>query len=452
MDFRKGGSGAAAQAIPEPMPYRPPAQMPAWVSNVFLFFFTMRIAVTSPILNMLVNYEATQDGIILEKIHPGSWGILFMGVLLVPTAAARVGGADRKLFNAIVLYLALIGAVIVETIMLGRTGSVGYLLDSLITAGVAGLIVLLMSEQKRLALANIVLIFSVLNCVVSIAEFVLKIHVLPEAAEFSVFRPDGIAGHPLETGLWCVLSFMLLWFVRWTPFWKLTAGLIILVGAASAGARLATAVLFGMAAVGLILPPEDQPLVTGRSLQNMLLLALAGLIAAPFAYFVADQMGLLYRFSELGFFDDSAASRVNVYSIFGMISRQQLLYGLPIEIATDLLFRLTNSKLIESSIAIYVFQFGAIGAAILMSGFVITIVAFLRRANRFLIVLLTGFWIAAGGTLVLSGKSACPTALFSLCIALRKSPRRRPVTDLELALRAPTAWRSLVARHGPSAE
>jgi hypothetical protein len=137
-----------------------------------------------------------------------------------------------------------------------------------------------------------------------------------------------------------------------------------------------------------------------------------------------------------------------VYSIFGMISRSELLYGIPVEKATEMLFRMTKSKLIESSIAIYVFQFGLIGATALIVGFLTVVLAFLRRANRFLVLLIIGFWVCAAGTLVLSGKSSVLTMLFSLCIALRKPGLRQPSSRLGFVLRAPTEWRSMARRNG----
>ena len=419
--------------------------VPDIAGYIFLAFFALRTSISPAILNLVIPYSAV-SGSAIYKIHIGAIGIIALALAYSVAILRHIKKPDRIVVWGIAIFVGTNAFIIAATLVLSivakaPTTSVGYLIDSLIGAALCAFLILGVSERISRWVPIIVVGYAMLNATVSLAEFVLHTHflLLPfGGARF--FRPAALSGHPLFTGVWCILGVMAVRYTKWPQLIQLGIQVILLGAVTSAGARLATVVCGVCFALTLIMPPDGSRVFTNNRMRQIYFGLLAALGLSPIAIAVARGLGFLARFDTLGVYDQSAATRVNVYQIFGMMTPQQLMFGMPIETAQHLILVRGNITIIESSFVIYVLQFGMIGAVLILASFAFCLFCLGTRSYRTGLILIFAFAVSCGGTIVLSLKGGEITALLAILAAARQSPLppasrvrvrrvRRPSTD-----------------------
>lgn len=387
--------------------------LPKWASNTLLFALALRFFLSPAILNLSVPYTVP-GGSLLVKIHPATYLILGLAGLFLPLLLAPKEEARRSQGAAYFAFAGLVVLTGMVTTVFGTPSGVGYLVDSLLAAAATGSLCSKLTPRDARKVLLLVITYAVINAFSTYIEFALHRHLLPMRG-YGMFRSAGIAGHPLETGVWCILGLCALYLLPGRTTSRFILGAALLASTATAGARLSMLICSVLLVMVAVVPSIGRTTARDNVLRGgfaAVLLALLG----PLAIAVASQAGLLARFNMLGLNDESAASRILAYSVFRNVSLHDLMFGAPIQLAVDALYRSTGNTLIESSLVAYLFTFGVIGTAFLLLGFLIVVARQLSSVPRITPALIA-FWTCAAGTLVLSGKSAGVVGYFAICAA-----------------------------------
>ena len=263
------------------------------------------------------------------------------------------------------------------------------------------------------------LVLNIVSALIGIFEFATRSRLLPSQLVELTFRPNGLAGHPLNLGMVSAASLAFVALTSWKPWVKVLAMLILLVGTAAAGARFALvlAVLEVLALV-LFVPWGMPPRTEHRAKLGTLVLVLVGGVGL-FALLAAG--GALERF-EGGIVDQNFFARTDIYSIFGMVGWQDILFGSDM----DAIMKIVNEKLklpyIESSPVYFTFLLGAPVAIVVFALLFWIIWRLLRHVPRPAWIGTAVFLIAALSNNTLSSKTSV-IALFVILI-LAYAPRR----------------------------
>jgi polysaccharide biosynthesis protein VpsF len=138
---------------------------------------------------------------------------------------------------------------------------------------------------------------------------------------------------------------------------------------------------------------------------------------APMVWFFADLSGLSERFDTLGVADESANARIIIFQVFALSGWRDLVFGAGLETLTRLSRVGLKLQFVENSIIVYVFQFGFIGTAFLVSGFVYAFYALCRRAVPHVKIAVLVFLLVALSANTLSTKTPDILLIFTLAVA-----------------------------------
>jgi hypothetical protein len=145
-------------------------------------------------------------------------------------------------------------------------------------------------------------------------------------------------------------------------------------------------------------------------------------VAIPVALAVMIQLGLVSRFQG-GLFDDSAMARVKIYGLFGLVGWNEILFGADIDRIRTLALEHFDLEFIESSLVMFVFQFGLFGAVIFLLFFARTIFVLLSGAGRYVALGTAVFFIVASSNNALSSKTPIVLMIVLLIVAFHgRSP------------------------------
>lgn len=140
-----------ARSVPDQSPSLSASRQKTLVMAIFLcaaFFFQLRFYMSPHVMNLFVTYTDT-GGAIYEKLHFGTIGIF----LLLPFALASrpfvLQGSDIALFRSLLLFSCLMVVLIFYLGAVGRSGSVGFIIDTYVMAGCACMIMLTLPPEDR---------------------------------------------------------------------------------------------------------------------------------------------------------------------------------------------------------------------------------------------------------------------------------------------------------------
>src|SRR5262249_39105687 len=151
------------------------------------FAFLLRFTVSPQLLNMVVNYTADQ-GAFYEKLHIGTYAIFFLLPLVLFTRPIVLRGDEIGFFQTLVRYSVLMFVLVLYLFAMGRGGSSGFVIDTYLVAGVAGLVMLSLDVASRRALGDVVIGMLILSAVIGIAEAVPRQRLLPYELNELEFR------------------------------------------------------------------------------------------------------------------------------------------------------------------------------------------------------------------------------------------------------------------------
>lgn len=329
------------------------------LSLVFLMLAALallvRFCIPPEVMNSVVEYT-TLEGAIWEKIHFGTYALFALLPFALFSRPIILRGHEITLFRTFVRFSVLLIGLMALMVLSGRAGSSGFVLDTYLVAGAAGLIMLSQNAEVRRALGDVTIIIVIASALIGIFEAVTEMRVLPYALTEDVFRPTGLMGHPLTFGAMCATGIGFAILPRWPLWLRLVAVFVLFIGCAASGARLAL-LIAGLQIVLLLLFVPWTQLSPRHERQAktivlvMTLAAGAALIALLFA------AGLLSRFGDT-LFDENFMARVTIYEVFGYATPRELLMGMDLTALLEIVNTRLNLPYIESSVVVAAFTFG----------------------------------------------------------------------------------------------
>lgn len=381
---------------------------------LFWAFVLLRFFVSANLLDKVVNYSA-EGGSIVTKIHPSTYGIL--AVLLATLFSARIelGKWELQALRSLMMFAAVMGAIAAFAVLMGHSGSIGYLVDSYLVSCAGAALMLFFPPTWREWLGSSLLVFIAASAFVALVEFALRVRFLPYPFEEVSFRPTGLTEHPLVLGLFSAVGINFVAASRWNGVAKAGAIIIMLLGAFSSGARVASivAAVSALSAIALHDWPSTSPQARFR-MKAILLLAVA--LAIPVALIVLPSLGLFERFQN-GLIDESALARVNIYRLFELVSWNEILFGADIGNIRRMALYHFDLEFIESSLVMFVFQFGLVGTVIFLLFLARTFVTLLWGAGRYVFIGTVAFFVIAFGNNSLSTKTPNVLMIMLLIVA-----------------------------------
>lgn len=335
---------------------------------VFSILVLLRLFIPDGVLNLFMNYSiddrlvATHSSI-LEKLHPCTWGIFLLALLSIRGVFDR-SNSDRRIARSLVIFAATVVLALLSSVVRGDPISLGYLVDNFILATVAGLIMISFPRTWRYALGHIMLIALTINSLIAISEFALGEHFAPMTREFGdyTFRAAALSGHPLTLGGLNAMCVSYVWLTNWSRLRKFATVGVLVIGCLAAGARFATLTTLAAGLMPFLVMRQS---VRDKGALKILILIIV-LIALPLAFVLLQNAGLTGRFQQQGLIDESAESRIRIFQIFDYITTTEFFFGA----GRDALAKYATfglKILVENAVVMFIFQFGAIVAFLLLA-------------------------------------------------------------------------------------
>ncbi|WP_423067010.1 VpsF family polysaccharide biosynthesis protein [Devosia sp. CN2-171] len=380
--------------------------------------FVIRVFVNDEMMNSVWQYT-TEYGAFYEKIHLGTYLTLLLVPVVLFNRPFYLEGDDIGRFKDLLRFSLLILLLIAVLILLGPMSAGGLFIDTYLVAGAAGLLMLALARDGRRVIGDTILVFSLLSAMVGIMEFATRSRFLPSQLVELTFRPNGLAGHPLNLGMISAASLAFVALTTWKPWVKVLAMVIFLVGTAASGARFALvlAVLEVLALI-LFVPWGMERRNERKAKLGVLLLALVG-GTGLFAVLAAG--GALERFQG-GIVDQNFFARTDIYSIFSMVGWQDIVFGADMDAIMKIVNEKLNLPFIESSPVYFTFLLGAPLAAAVFVLLFWLYWRLLRHVPRPAWIGVAVFLIAALSNNTLSSKT--PVIALFVILILAYAPRR----------------------------
>lgn len=390
--------------------------------------FLLRFGLSPSVLNVFVFYT-TEGGSILEKFHWGTYAILLMLPVALVTRPILLETADIPRFRALLRFCVGTGALIVPMLALGRTAPAGYLVDTYLVAGAAGMLMYCINAASRRVVVMVVVYYVLASALLGIVEAVTETRINPYYYLEAVFRPTGLTDHPLSLGLLCATGIGCVAATDWKIWVRVAAILLLVVGVAASGARFATLLAGAQLLALLVLVPW--PGLTPRSERRaktvvLVLVVLGG--AALVAVLVAG--GMLSRFSS-GVVDENFFARITIYRIFTLTSPADILFGTDIEGVLAIVNSELDLPFIESSPVVFIYQLG-LPLALVFSWMIAALFIRLSRGTTLPLRLATiTFFLAALSNNTLSTKTPLVAIMVVMIVGLgsMNRPTRRQAVE-----------------------
>lgn len=390
------------------------------------FAFLLRFTVSPQMMNMVVDYTA-EGGSFYEKLHFGTYAIFLLLPFALFSRPFLLRGDEIGTFKALVRYSVLIFALVPYLFATGRAGSSGFLIDTYLVAGAAGLIMLTLNADVRRALGDVVLGMLILSAVIGLVEAVTQHRLLPYGLTEVQFRPIGLSMHPLALGALCATAIGFVPLTRWRIWVRVLAIFILFVGCAASGARAALILTVGEILI-LLLFVRWPRLTLEHQRQakfGVLLLTLVGgmvMVAAMFS------SGLLNRFGNT-IFDENFMARVTIYQVFGFVSWKDILFGMNVDDLLTIVNEQLHLPYIESAPVVIVLLFG-LPIALLFTALIFWFIfRLLRGAPLPAWVGTITYLLAALSNNALSSKTPEITMIVVLLLAYKKPSDGMPTRE-----------------------
>jgi hypothetical protein len=369
---------------------------------LFCVLVLLRFLLNANLLDKIVNYSA-DGGSIVTKIHSSTYGIFAVLIATLLSARIELGEWELRAIRSLMTFVAVMAAIVMFAVLLGHSGSIGYLVDAYLAACASAALMLFFPPAWRERLGSMLLVFITVSAALGIVEFVLRRRLLPYPYEELSFRPTGLTEHPLVLGLFNAVGISFVAASRWRGSAKTAAIAIMLLGTFAAGARLASIVAAVSAVAAIVLHEWPSSSAQTRFRIKAFMLCTVAL-AVPAALIVLPALGLFARFQN-GLIDESALARVNIYRLFDLASWNEILFGADIGNIRRLALFHFNLEFIESSLVMFIFQFGLFGTIIFLLFLARTFWVLLSGAGRHVIIGTVAFFVIAFGNNSLSTKT-----------------------------------------------
>mgnify|MGYP001308275319 CR=1 FL=1 len=387
----------------------------AWL---FAALILLRLVVSDPLLNQFYPYS-DEGGMVLMKIHPATYAMLALLAAMLLRLPFHLNAMEVRLVTPMFLMIGVIIVLVGFLTAIGRSVSIGYLLETYIAGCLIAFMLFLFPLPLRRLIGNAILVYVVANAALAIVEKVLGQRLYPYPYVEISFRPTALTSHPLVIGLINAGAVVFILATRWRGWIKGVCLGLVVMGTFAAGARTGAifATVAAVAALAMTPMPGRSPAERARA-KAILFGAMA--LAGPVLLAVAGSAGFLERF-EGGYIDENAQARIDVYQVFEWASWPELLFGSDIVAIKKLVFDRLGI-LVESSVVVFVFQFGLFGALLFAGTLLYMLLRLAAGADRRAYIAVLAFLAVAMSNDALSGKHCYVLMMMLLMIAFRADP------------------------------
>jgi hypothetical protein len=317
--------------------------------------FLLRFGLSPQLMDRVVGYT-TPGGAFYEKLHFGTDAIFIVCIAAFIVRPVRLWGEDIRTFSALLRYCLLVAALVPYLVIAGRAGSAGFVIDTYLVAGAAGLLMLTFDAARRRLLGDTVVVMILVSAILGIVEAISHHRILPYDLVELEFRPIGLTVHPLAQGALCATGIGFAAASRWRLWLRIAAIAILFIGCATSGARIA--LLVSVAEIIALIVLLRWPGLSRRHQWQakgavLLFVTVAGaaLAAAMFA------AGLLNRFGQ-SLFDENFMARVTIYRVFDYVGWKEILFGMRADDLLAIVHEQLHLPAIESAVVVIVLLFG----------------------------------------------------------------------------------------------
>lgn len=382
---------------------------------LFAVLIFLRLSITDPLLNEFYPYS-DEGGIVFMKIHPATYAMLGLLVAMLLRLRITVNRQEVRLIIPMFAMIAVIILLVILLTVIGRSVSIGYLLETYIAGCLIAFMMFLFPVQYRRLIGNTILVYILINAALAIVEKVLGARLLPYPYAELSFRPTALTSHPLSIGLIHAGAVVFILATDWRPLFKAMALGLVVMGTFAAGAR--TGAIFASFATFAALTMTPMPGGTPEQRARSRAILFGGLaLVAPLLLIIAGNAGFLERFQG-GYIDENAQARIDVYKVFDWVSWGEILFGSDIVAIKKQVFDRLGI-LVESSVVVFVFQFGLFGALLFVGTLMWMLLRLAAGADRRAYIAIAVFMATAMSNDALSGKHCYILMMMLLLIAFR---------------------------------
>ena len=392
------------------------------------FAFLLRFSVSPQLLNLVVHYTSV-GGAFIEKLHFGTYAIFLLLPLALFSRKIVLRGDEIGTFKALLLYSALMAVLVPYLFSVGRASSSGFIIDTYVAAGAAGLLMLAQDSGSRRALGNVVLVMLIVSAAIGIVEAVTKHRLLLYNLDELQFRPIGLAAHPLALGAFSATAIGFVMLTHWRIWVRLAAAFILLIGVAASGARFAL-LMAGVEVLLLLLFVRWPQLSRRQELRAKFVAFIFAVVTGAALVVVLLAGGLLSRFNG-SIFDENFFARVTIYRVFEFVSWKQIIFGMNDKDLLDIVHEKLHLPYIESTPVVLILLFGLPVALLFIVLVFWMLLRLLRHAPLQAWIATITFLLAALSNNALSSKTPEMTMIVVLLIAFSsqaKQAERPPST------------------------
>lgn len=367
-------------------------------TTLFLFLavtFLASFSLSPSFLNMFLNYTLPGGGV-FQKIHPSTYLTLFASIITLSKKIPPYNvNSDICNFIFSIFILALYG------VYSGNFGYTSIIIDIFLFPAIFILLVSQLEKSHQVLLLKIFVAVTSVNTALVAFEFANKASLLVYEQELAYFRPAGIFGHPIAAGAACCIALLACRITVANTLARRTVMLILLCQVAMCGVRAALAV------AALIFLSE---ILTNKARTPAVVIYDIFLVGALIlAAFFFESVGAFDRILERGVWDDSAASRFDIFAVFNIMSNDEFWAGTSPDRILMYAQSLKQSR-VESSFVVSVYQMGIVFSVILF----FAIISYFIRPSLKSLNFLCIFGFIAMGTLYFGVKSPLPYPFFLL--------------------------------------
>ena len=320
-------------------------QVPIGLTSALLVLFTC--TVSALLLNQFMPYSQP-GGSFFAKFHPASYVAVLL-LLLVLADRDRARPYDRYLLIVFGLFLVIVGWLALRD----KGGLAATIIDIHLVPTILILAMSRLTDRQMRSIVSLFIALAAANAIIIIIEYANQATLLPVTQSGRFFRPSALLGHPIMAGtvLYSAMFLVSLGFTSATSRRPLL--LLLLLGVAFCGVRGPLAVATIILVVYLVrsLAANRSTLAFAFDLALLLLLAVGTLFAAA--------TGAFDRVLEIGIWDESASSRLEIFEALRFLSPYQLWNGVDgYDVGALLAAQTTGSQLIENAFIIVVLQAG----------------------------------------------------------------------------------------------
>ena len=407
------------------------------------------IVLSPPALTALgIPYDAPA-GSFLVKIHPGTYLLLLSWAVGLASVGHPLTVVLRQLRQEPLVAAYLLCMVAVLFWAVGRHGPSGlaFIIDTLCMPAVALLAMMLHARQRQQQLLLWVMGLLLLNAVIAIGEFALRVRLLPlyagrvDFVEEDFFRSSALFGHPLSNSLKTLALMPAVLLLPWRWPARLATGVVLTLGLLTFGSRAA---MVGLAIYGAAAcVPVLWRLVCGRFNYIQIMAGLLGsLLGAALLAGVVAATGLGERIFKNLSWDNSADVRRKSWDVLDYVHGLDAWLGIPVtqidviaqRIGIDLRY-----EAIENFWLYLLLLLGWLGFAVFVTGLACLLWRHWRVAAAPMRLALVVYLLVASTANTLAAKSV---SLILMSVVIQASARGRPASASGVAW----VWRAQPSR------